>query len=184
MLGGYMLNGDYVAPALTFIAALFGVLILGFVAAKLACPGTRRQLLLAWLLTLILLPPWLLVLTAGDDIFGVVTIARYALALPALAALWGLRRSIRAFKARHPALPPLPRKPWLLVALALALFGLLDYLSRHRYDAPIALNDTIASMVFIGAAALLLAGCVWALRSSIRWLRLAGPGSATAGPRR
>lgn len=179
-----MLNGDYVAPALTFIAALFGVLILGFVAAKLARPGTRRQLLLAWLLTLILLPPWLLVLTAGDDIFGVVTIARYALALPALAALWGLRRSIRAFKARHPALPPLPRKPWLLVALALALFGLLDYLSRHRYDAALALNDTIASMVFIGAAALLLAGCVWALRSSIRWLRLAGPGSATAGPRR
>ncbi len=179
-----MLNGDYVAPALTFIAALFGVLILGFVAAKLARPGTRRQLLLAWLLTLILLPPWLLVLTAGDDIFGVVTIARYALALPALAALWGLRRSIRAFKARHPALPPLPRKPWLLVALALALFGLLDYLSRHRYDAALALNDTIASMVFIGAAALLLAGCVWALRSSIRWLRLAGPGSATAGLRR
>lgn len=179
-----MLNGDYVAPALIFIAVLFGVLVLGLVVGKLARPGTRRQLLLAWLLALILLPPWLLALTADGDIFGVVTIARYALAIPAVAALWWLRRSIRAFKARHPALPPLPRKPWLLVILALALFGLLDYLSRHRYDAAIALNDTIASMVFIGAAALLLAGCVWALRSSIRWLRLAGPGSATASPRR
>lgn len=179
-----MLNGDYVAPALTFIAILFGVLALGIVMGKLARRGTRLQLLLAWLLVVILLPPWILMLTADGDIFGVVLIGRYALAIPALGALWWLRHSIRAFKTLRPALPPLPRKPWLLVFLALALFGLLDYLSRHRYDVAFRLNDTIASMVFIGAAALLLAGCVWALRSSIRWLRLAGPVSATASPRR
>ena len=70
-----MLNGDYVAPALIFIAVLFGVLVLGLVVGKLARPGSRRQLLLAWLLALILLPPWLLALTADGDIFGVVTIA-------------------------------------------------------------------------------------------------------------
>lgn len=179
-----MLNGDYVAPSLIFIAALFGVLVLGLVAGRLARRGTRLRLLLAWLLALILLPPWILALTADGDIFGVVLIARYALAIPALGALWWLRHSIRAFKTQRPALAPLPRKPWLLVFLALALFGLLDYLSRHSYDSAAWLNDTIASMVFICAAVLLLAGCVWALRSSIRWLRLAGPGSATANPRR
>lgn len=179
-----MLNGDYVAPALTFIAVLFGVLVLGIAIGKLARRGTRLQLLLAWLLALILLPPWILILTANDDIFGVVLIGRYALAIPALGALWWLHRSIRAFKEQRPALAPLPRKPWLLVLVALALFGGLDYLSRNPYDTTGSLNDTIASMVFIGAAALLLAGCVWALRSSIRWLRLAGPGSATASPRR
>lgn len=184
MPGGYMLNGGYVAPTLIFIASLFGVLALGIAIGRKARSGTRLQLLLAWLLALVMLPPWILALASDGDIFGVVTIARYALAIPALGALWWLWRAVRAFKARRPALARLPRKPWLLVLGALALFGLVEYLSQHRYDFDFPLNDNVASMVFMAAAALLLAGGIWALRSSLRWLRLAGPGSIDPATRR
>ena len=179
-----MLNGAYVAPTLLFIAALFGVLALGIAIGRKARSGTRLQLLLAWLLALVLLPPWILALASDDDIFGVVRIARYALAVPALGAVWWLWRAVRAFKARRPALAPLPRKPWLLVLGALALFGLEEYLARHRYDFDVPLNDGVASLVLMAAAVLLLAGSAWALHSSLRWLRLAGPGSAAPTARR
>lgn len=179
-----MLNGGYVAAALLLIAALFGVLVAGLVAGWRAGRGSRPQLVLAWLLALVLLPPWLLALAADGDMFGVVLISRYALALPALAALWWLLRCIRVFTAQRPGLAPLPRLPWLLVLGAALLFGLLGHWSRHRYDYPFDLDDTITSMVFILAWSLLVAGCVWALRSSIRWLRLAGPGSAAEVSRR
>lgn len=179
-----MLNGGYVAAALFFIAALFGVLVVGLAAGWRAGRGSRPQLVLAWLLALVLVPPWLLALAADGDIFGVVLISRYALALPALAALWWLRRSIRLFTGRRPGLARLPRAPWLLVLAAVLLFSLLHYWSGHRYDYSFDINDTTTSMVFVVASALLVAGCVWALRSSIRWLRLAGPGSAAAVSRR
>nr|WP_313656784.1 hypothetical protein [Achromobacter ruhlandii] len=184
MPGGYMLNGGYVAAALLFIAALFGVLVVGLVAGWRAGRGSRLQLVLAWLLALALLPPWLLALAADGDIFGVVLISRYALALPALAALWWLRRSIRLFTGLRPGLERLPRTPWLLLLAAVLLYSLLGYWSGHRYDYSFDINDTITSMVFIVATGLLVAGCAWALRSSIRWLRLAGPGSVAGVARR
>ncbi|WZB76265.1 hypothetical protein WJ972_10805 [Achromobacter insuavis] len=141
MPGGYMLNGGYVAAALLFIAALFGVLVIGLAVGARAGRGSRPQLVLAWLLAL-LVPPWLLTLTASGDIFGVVLISRYALALPALAALWWLRRSIRAHRpaagagtaaahtlataGRGAAVQP----PGLLVRSSLRLF--VRY-QRHHY---------------------------------------------------
>lgn len=173
-----MLNGGYVAAALLFIAALFGVLVIGLVVGWRAGRGSRPQLVLAWLLAVVLVPPWLLALTASGDIFGVVLISRYALALPALAALWWLRRSIHTFTGQRPGLERLPRAPWLMLLAAVLLYSLLGYWSGHRYDYSFDINDTITSMVFIIATGLLVAGCTWALRSSIRWLRLAGPGSA------
>ena len=59
-----MLNGGYVAAALLFIAALFGVLVIGLVVGWRAGRGSRPQLVLAWLLAVVLVPPWLLALTA------------------------------------------------------------------------------------------------------------------------
>ncbi|NMU93320.1 hypothetical protein HGQ98_28120 [Achromobacter ruhlandii] len=77
-----------------------------------------------------------------------------------------------------------PRTPWLLLLAAVLLYSLLGYWSGHRYDYSFDINDTITSMVFIVATGLLVAGCAWALRSSIRWLRLAGPGSVAEVARR
>ena len=144
-----MLNGGYVAAALLFIAALFGVLVIGLVVGWRAGRGSRPQLVLAWLLAVVLVPPWLLALTASGDIFGVVLISRYALALPALAALWWLRRSIHAFTGQRPGLERLPRAPWLMLLAAVLLYSLLGYWSGHRYDYSFDINDTITSMVFI-----------------------------------